>query len=227
MTFQELHERLLSWATAEPRREDLLAARRDHFARHGEPHEEDRTYQPRLDGMLDFYLYDFRPPGGTGTTLERFLDAEGPALDAAAMAAFRDLGKNLHGLYEVRKLADGYVRLRDAFTGVDHEVAERRHVAGLEKGDLLEARLLPWDGKLIFSGAFLYHPREARKAILAEVKRRRKAAGKGGTVDVEEFLAQISRMAMKVERYRNVRLESIYDFSPEARTFTPRPVPKD
>jgi hypothetical protein len=30
-------------------------------------------------------------------------------------------------------------------------------------------------------------------------------------------------MAMKLERYRNVRLESIYDFSPEARAMTPRP----
>jgi hypothetical protein len=30
-------------------------------------------------------------------------------------------------------------------------------------------------------------------------------------------------MAMKLERYRNVRLESIYDFVAEARTMTPRP----
>ena len=59
-------------------------------------------------------------------------------------------------------------------------MTERRQVAGLEKGDLLEARLLPYEGKLVFSGAFLYHPREARKLILAEVKRLKKAAGKAG-----------------------------------------------
>ncbi len=96
-------------------------------------------------------------------------------------------------------------------------------MAGLEKGDLLESRLLPFGSELFFSGAFLYHPREARKAILAEVKKLKKAAGKGESPDVPAFLAQISRMAMKLERYRNVRLESIYDFSPEARTMTPRP----
>ncbi len=223
MTLQQIHERLLSWATAEHRKEDLLAAKRHHFQRYGEPHEEDRSFEVRVNGMLDQYLYDFRPTGGTGTTLERFIQAEGPSLSPDELAAYRDLAANVHGLFEVRKISDGAVRLRDAFTGVDHDVTERRQVAGLEKGDLLEARLLPFGGTLFFSGAFLYHPREARKNVLAEVKRLKKAERKGEPVDAKAFLAQLSRMALKLERYRNVRLESIYDFSPEARTMTPRP----
>ena len=222
MTLSELHERLLSWATAEPRKEDVLAARRDHFERFGEPHEEDRTYEPRVNAMLDAYLYDWRLDGAP-STLERFLAAEGASLAPEDAQAYRDLGQNVHGLFEVRKLKDGLVRLRDVFTGTDHDVTERRQMVGLSRGDLLEARLLPYAGKLLFSGAFLYHPPEARKAILAEVKKLRKAAGKGGTPDVVAFLALLSRMAFKLERYRNVRLESIYDFSPEARTMTPRP----
>jgi len=223
MTLQQLHERLLSWATAEPRKDHLLAAKREHFERHGEPHEEDRSYEARVNGMLDHYLYDFRPGGGTGTTLERFLEAEGPSLTSEEMSAYRDLARGLHALFEVRKIADGKVRLRDVFAATDHDVTERRNVAGLAKGDLLEARLLPFGGDLFFSGAFLYHPREVRKEVLAEVKRLKKAAGKGGTPDVPSFLSQLARMALKLERYRNVRLESIYDFSAEARTMTPRP----
>jgi len=222
MTLSEVHERLLSWATAEQRKEDLLAARRDHFDRYGEPHEEDRSYEARVNGMLDFYLYDWRPTG-TPSTLERFVEAQVAALSPEEIAVARDLAGNVHGLFEVRKIRDGLVRLRDVFTAADHDVSERRQLAGLGKGDLLEARLLPYDGKLVFSGGFLYHPPEARKAILAEVKRLRKAAGKGGAPDVAAFLAQLSRMAFKLERYRNVRLESIYDFSPEARAMTPRP----
>ena len=223
MTLQQLHERLLSWATAEPRKEDLLAAKREHFARQGEPHEEDRSYEVRLNAMLDHYLYDFRPQGGTGTTLERFMEAEAPALGSADLAAYRDLGANVHALFEVRRIREGEVRVRDVFTGRDHDVTERRQVAGLAKGDLLEARLIPFGGALFFSGAFLYHPREARKAILAEVKRLKKAAGKGEEPDVGAFLGTLARMALKLERYRNVRLESIYDFALEARTMTPRP----
>jgi hypothetical protein len=161
--------------------------------------------------MLDHYLYDYRPPGGQGGTLERFLAAEGSALQPEEVRAYRELAANVHGLFEVRKIGDAQVRLRDVFTGEDHDVTERRQVAGLEKGDLLEARLLPFDGALFFSGAFLYHPREARKPILAQVKRLRKAS-RDVPPDVKAFLATISQMAMKLERYRNVRLESIYSF---------------
>jgi hypothetical protein len=223
MTLQQLHERLLSWATSPAREHELLRAKKEHFERFGEPHEEDRSYEVRVNGMLDHYLYDHRPAGGIGTTLERFIEAEASSLAPEDLAAYRALAQNVHGLFEVRKINKGSVRLRDVFSGKDHDVTERRHVVGLAKDDLLEARLLPFGGTLFFSGAFLYHAREARKAVLAEVKRMKKAAPRGTGLDVEAFLARLSRMAMKMERYRNVRLESIYDFSPEARTFTPRP----
>jgi len=216
MTLQSLHERLLAWATDEPRKERLLFARRRHFEAYGEPHEEDRTYEARLNGMLDFYLYDFRAAPGAPSTIELFLEAEGEALLPAERDAYRALAGNRHTLFQVRRIRDGSLRLRDVFSGKDLEVTERRQPVGLEKRDVLEARLLPFEGGLYFSGAFLYHPREVRRAILAEVKRRRKAAGRGGAPDVAGLLALLSRMAFKLERYRNVRLESIYDFSPEA-----------
>ena len=223
MTLPELHERLLSWASADPQDPLLLAARQDHFARYGEPHEEDQSYERRMNGMLEAYLFDHRPTPEAPTALERFLAAQAASLPAEEAAAFRALGAHRHGLYEVRRIEPGTVRLRDAFTGEEFEVTERRQLAGLAKGDLLEARLMPFDGQLWFSGAFLYQPREARSHILGEVKRLRKAAGKLGRPDVGGLLARLSRMGFKLERYRNVRLESIYDFSEDARAMTPQP----
>jgi hypothetical protein len=223
MTLPELHERLLAWATAEPRQAELLAARADHFGRYGEPHEEDQSYERRMNGMLDSYLYEWRPVPMAPTTLERFLAAEGPALAPADHATLAGLVAQRRGLFEVKRLQPGLVAVADVFSGERLEVTERRQVAGLEKGDLLEARLLPYEGRLVFSGAFLYHPREARGLILAEVKRLKKLAGRAGQPDQGTFLATLSRMAFKLERYRNVRLESIYDFTAEPRAVTPRP----
>jgi len=223
MTLAELHEQLLSWASADPQDPLLAAARKAHFERHGEPHEEDQSYERRMSAMLDAYLFDYRPGPGEPTALERFLRERGAALPAGQVEAYAALMRNRHSLFEVRKLAPGVVRVRDVFDGKDLDVTERRTVAGMARGDLLEARLMPFDGALWFSGAFLYHPREARSKILGEVKKLRKAAGKAGRPDVESFLAQLSRMAFKLERYRNVRLESIYDFSVDTRAMTPRP----
>lgn len=220
MTLPELHDRLLAWATAEQRKEQLLAARRDHFDRFGEPHEEDKSFETRMNGMLDAYLYDFRPPGSSSTTIEIFMREMGPRLTNEDLAHYQNLSKNIHGLFEVKRIREGAVRLRDVFTELVHDVTERRQLAGLGKGDLLEARLLPFQGELLFSGAFLYHPQEVRKTILAEVKRLKKAAGKGELPDVNAFLAMLGRMALKLERYRNVKVESLYDFDLEARVTT-------
>ena len=225
MSLSELQEKLLAWATAEPRKEQLLSARRDYFDRHGEPHEEDKSFETRMNGMLDYYLFDFRPPGSSETTIEIFMRETGPQLTTDELAVFRMLAKSIHGLFEVKKIKPGEVRLRDVFSDVVYDVTERRQMLGLEKGDILEARLLPYEGRLFFSGAFLYHPQEVRKLILSEVKLMKKEAGKGKPLDVPAFIATLSRMAFKLERYRNVKVESLYDFRPEARpaaTPTPR-----
>ena len=55
---------------------------------------------------------------------------------------------------------------------------------------------------------------------MAEAKRLRKAAGKG-PVDVKAFLGPLSRMAYKLERYRNVKVEALYDFTAPAPTPPP------
>ena len=216
MTLGELHERLLGWAGADERKEWLLAARREHFARAGEPHEDDKSHEARMNGLLDRYLFDFRPDG-THTTLELFLRDGADGLDTDARSEMREMGRCARALYEVRALRPGEVELQDVFSGARRRVVERRAVVGLAKGDLLEARLLPWHGQLHFSASALYHPREVRRRILAEVKRRKREAGPTGTVDVTAFLDELSRMALRLERYRNVRVESIYDFEAPGR----------
>ncbi len=213
MMLQEMQERLLAWAGAAAQKESLLAARRAYFAAFGEPNEEDNSFERRMNALLDYFLYDFRP-NGSQTTLELFILDPANALTTDDAAKYRDLGRNVHSLFEVRRIRPGEVRLRDAFTGLDHDVVERRQIVGLSKGDLIEARLLLLDGRLWFSGAFLYHPQAMRKRILLEVKRLKKEARKNeGGPDVKAFLALLSRMAFKLERYRNVKTESIYDFA--------------
>ena len=65
------------------------------------------------------------------------------------------------------------MRVRELFRAKEFDVTERRHT-GPGEGDILEARLIPFDGALVLSSAFCYHPREAAKSIKKEVKRRKK-----------------------------------------------------
>jgi hypothetical protein len=209
LSYQPYLDQLITFASAEPRKPDLVAAKTEYFRLTGEVFEDDKIFELRMASFLDYYLYDRVSP----------LNGQTPALELYTLRlrdsspeeanAFRCFTETVHGLFEVRKLGKGLVRLRELYSGKDFDVTERRHIAGLESGDVLEARLIPFAGHLLFSSAFCFHPRVAVKSIKAEIKRRKK---KEPERSPSEFVWECARRALKVERYRQVAVEKLYDF---------------
>jgi hypothetical protein len=215
-------DRLVEYATAEPYKAQVVAARADFFARRGgEVFEDDKSMESRLASFLEWYVFD-RPLDGKGIPpSELFLQESSATLTQEDHQDSLDLTRTVHGLFELKRRPKGErLKVKEHCRNVEFEVLERRQMPGLDKGDLFEARLIPHRGELLFSAAFCYHPRAARKAILAEVKRRKVVAGaatgqkKARLVRIEEgpLLDLLSSMALKLERYRNVTVEAIYDF---------------
>jgi hypothetical protein len=208
-TFQSYLDQLIAYGSEESRKQDLLAARAEYTQLTGEVFEDDKCFEMRMASFLEFYLLDRISPVNGKTpaqeVYERYL-REGPAEHASVFRAFTE---TVHGLFEVKKLKKDLVRLRELYTGKDHDVTERRQLVGLDKGDVLEARLIPFSGMLLFSPAFCYHPREAVKLILKEVKRRKK---KEPTRPARELVYECAKMALKTDRYRQIAVERIYEF---------------
>jgi hypothetical protein len=209
LNFQPYLDRLISFASSEDRKQDLLSAKAEYFRLTGEVHEEDKSFEMRMASFLDWYLFDRPSPASGHTPAQEYYELVSKTSSREHAEIFRGFTETRHGLFEVRKFGKDMVRLRDLYTGQDHDVTERRVVAGLEKGDVIEARLIPFGGHLLFSSASLYHPREGTKAIVKEVKRRRK---KEPERDPRELVWECARMALKVERYRQISVEKIYDF---------------
>jgi hypothetical protein len=215
-------DRLVEYATAEPFKEQVIAARADFFARRGgEVFEDDKSMESRLATFLEWYVFDRPLDGESLPPSEVFLRNSSASLGEEERQDFLDLTRTIHGLFELKRKPKGErLKVKEHCRNVEFEVLERRQMAGLDKGDLFEARLIPHRGDLLFSSAFCYHPRAARKAILAEVKRRKAAAAaasgqrKARQVRIDEgpFLDLLSAMALKLDRYRNVSVEAIYDF---------------
>lgn len=206
--YQPYLERVVAYAHTERFREEVALARKEFFARTGgEVFEDDRSVESRLEGFADWYLFD-RPLAACGVPpTQAFLDEKCRELHPTELPVFRGFTETVRGLFEVRRLPKASrLRVRELCANREYEVLERRTLTGLTKGDLFEARLIPFQGELLFSAAFCHHPRIARKAILALVKARRKA----GTLDPKAFLDDLLGMALKYERYRNVAIEAIY-----------------
>jgi hypothetical protein len=202
-------EQLIAWATPEATKDDLLAARKDFFARSGEVFDDDKQLEQRMASFLEFYVCDrVAPHHGATPARARYLEAlkaEAPER-AAAWRAFTETN---HGLFEVRRIKPTEVRLRGLFSGIDFEVSERRQLAGINPGDVLESRLVPFGGLLHFSPTWCFHPHEAAKRIKLEARRLVKA----GTVDEAAFAADCAQRSLKADRYRQIAVEKIYDFS--------------
>jgi hypothetical protein len=211
--FHQHLEKVASWVT-EGREEEVLRAKDAYFEATGEVHEVDRSFEGRMAAFLEHFLFD-RPLDELGETpASAYLRLQGAALLPEDREVIEAFTSSVFGAFEVKKLGTKLgLRVQDIVTKEAFEILERRELVALTKGDVLNARLLPWKGDHIFSGAFVYHPREARRAILDEAKRRRKQAAKSAEpASSAPLAAELARMALKLERYRNVAVENIYNF---------------
>lgn len=207
--YQPYFDSLVEWASADPRKPDLLLAKAAYSGLLGEVFDDDRQFESRMAAFLEFYVCDFVGPNLKCTPAQsRYEEAlrTGPAERAAAFRAFTE---TLHALYEVRRLGAGTVRVRNLISKEDFDVTERRHLAGLTKGDVLEARLIPFGGNLWFAGAFCCHPPGATKLLQKQAKRLQKA---GDAVNAKAFLWEAAKRSLKADRYRNISIERLYDF---------------
>lgn len=209
MFLQPQLEELVAFAGSEALMPELLKAKAAWFAMTGEIYEDDPLFEMRMAGFLDFYVFDWKLTDQGVTPAELFLRT-GNFRDPSDAPIFEGFLHTWHALFEVRKLGSDTFRLRDLFTDKDADVFERRQLVGISKGDIIEARLLPMRDKLVLSKAFFFHPAVVRKALLAEIKRRRRTVA---AFDTEQFIRALSRMQLKYERYRNIDPLQIYDFS--------------
>ena len=206
-------DQLLAYASSAT--DDIVQAKQEYFAATGgEVHQEDRCYELRMQAFFNWYLFDRRQ--ADATPVERYLREKGAELPGDQKNLFLGATQSKLSIYEYRgtrgifsRPSRGQVRVRDAFNGEDFDVTERRQMHGLDVGDLFEARLVPVDGSYQFSTSFTYHPREVRRAILREIKRRKKV---GHEIDRRGFAWELEKMSLQAERFRNVNIDAIYNF---------------
>ena len=193
---------------------EIVQAKQEYYARTGgEVHEDDRCYEQRTQAFFNWFLFDRRK--GDSTLVERFLRERGAELPGRDKEVLMGCTQSRLSLYEFRgqgslfsRAGKGQVAIRDVITGVKYNVNERRHMHGLEVGDLFEARLVPVERQWHFSSSFNYLPREVTETIEREIKRRKKA----GTLDARELVWDLERMTLQHERFKNVAIENIFNF---------------
>ncbi len=196
---EELYARHTADATA------AHAARVDYEERRGKVHQDDELWEAWSAAFVEWYVVervgvgDGRPPAVA--TYRAMVAAADPRADVV-----RALITSQRSLFEVRALpADGRAVLLDLLGGAVLEVRDRR-LDGVEVGDVAELRLVGVRGAICFGRTFIYHPKEARPAIVARAR-----AMLGAGRSRRDVIDRVAQLRVQVTRYRHMPAARVYE----------------
>lgn len=172
------------------------------------PLDEEKTenFDLRMSQFYDWYFFTRELSGYGRTPLEvchmvrelRFTDEENILLEK--------LKNHRHSLFEFVKIKDQDIYLKDLLKNEKVIVKKSEIVFGFNPDEIFEVRLIPLNDSFVFTKGFCFHPSDATKFILSEVKRHRKDPD----LDPELMMLRLVKMRFRFERYKHVKPEMIY-----------------
>jgi hypothetical protein len=206
--FHATYEKMVQFASQGALAEELARARGEYVSRTGDMFESDPSYERRIAAFLEWYVLD-RPVSTAPqmTPAKLYIEHMLSTKTTPELSEMRNLTRTHLSLFEFKRAKSEQLRVVDLLTGDKVDVFERRKPAGLESGDILEARLVPHGDTYMFSEAIGVHPREARKPILAAAKRFKKSGSEEGRIDLVHRCAYFANRA---ERYSHVDPKEIF-----------------
>jgi hypothetical protein len=198
-----LIDKLASIYTAPPWVEERERARGEYDALRGRVFEDDAIFESHLRSFLEWYVLE-RPLAEGETPVVLALRDE--TTSPAERPALRSLALSHRSLFEVVDVFQSELLLADLILGGLWRIDQEDRLDGIDPGDLFEARLLPWEGRVRFGPAFCFHPRSARESIHA-ILRRTEEAGQLGP----GLVFALATMRLKHDRFRNIAVEHIYN----------------
>lgn len=209
--YDNLLDKLMQVFTDQKFQGEVEPAKAHFFEGTGFLDEERDDFEMKMLQFADWYLFNYR--------LEKF---NRPPVEVAESEGFiklsseeSDLLKNLqatrHSLFEFLKITrKGDMHIRDIFSDYKLVLKDTYLKFGFNKGEIFEARLIPDEDTFCFTRAFSFHPAEAKKFILKNVKEIQSLPEDEILEAREKFIFKIFKMKNRYEQYTHVAAEKIY-----------------
>ena len=192
-----------------PTQGEIQRAREEYDSRRGRIYDDDELFESHMASFLEWFVLErVMPEEDTPAALalrdEEQELSEGPLLRALAVSH--------RSLFEVLQRTTGGLSVVDLIRGGRWHVDQDQPMDGLERGDILEARLVPWEGKVVFGPVFCFHPRPARGCIMKLIDSAREEGVPG-----PDLVFDLAEMRLRYSRFRNIAVDHIYTRSSRAR----------
>lgn len=192
---------------------EVYSAKQEYFEKAGVVYEDDAEFENRMCIFMDWYLFDRALPGIDLPPIRLYLrKIRGTTTPTPeVLAIYEDFCRTIHSIFYLSKAKDDITVVKDLFSKKTYEVQRGDLSTGFLKGDIFEARLIPFQGKYEFSRGFCFHPVEMEKFILGEIKKVRYQ----DAARQMKLILQLASMKLKHARYQHINIKHIYTFEPK------------
>ncbi|MFH1262594.1 MAG: hypothetical protein V1495_04000 [Pseudomonadota bacterium] len=201
-------DRVAQIFSAEPYLGEFSIAREDYFRRTGKVFQDEPMFEIRMTACLEWYLLD-RLLWDTGIPPIRLYRLKyRETLEERENEILVGLEKSIHSLFRVTGQGESRYVVEDLRTLESHEVSAQHPLAGVHRGDLLDARILELGDDRFFTDALWIHPSDAAPFITEEARKSREK----GLETWETILMGLAYMKLKRERFSHVPTDQVYDW---------------
>ncbi len=206
--FYAAYEKMVTFASKGQLADELPLAREEYVRRTGDLFESDESFERRISSFLEWYVLDRGVSYADHLAPARiYIDSLRDELTTPEHTELQQITRTVLSLFEYRGVKAEKLRVKDLLSNEKLDVFERRAPAGLNAGDIIEARLVPGTERSMFSPAIAVHPPGAKKAIQKAAKRLRKSKAAGGRIDL---VHRVAYLANRCERYGHVDPREIF-----------------
>ncbi len=185
-------------------------AKLEYFEKAGIVYEDDTEFEQRMCIFMDWYLFDKDLPGVDLPPVKYFFRKNKDKFSNEELNIYRDFCSTVHSIFRLKRftLIKKALVVMDLFSKKSYTLSNEDMMYAFARGDVFEARIIPFKGAFEFSKGFCFHPAEVESFIVGEIKKVRFQDKNRQT----KLILQLAAMKLKHLRYPHINMRHIYKF---------------
>lgn len=189
---------------------EVYTAKQEYFEKAGVVYEDDPEFEQRMSIFMDWYLFDRDLPEVDLPPVKYYFRKNKDSFSNENLNIYKDLCHTIHSIFRLKRFTfsrKGLV-VYDLFSNKTYKVTDPEINRGFSRGDVFEARIIPFKEGYEFSRGFCFHPAEMQSFILKEIKKVRFQEKNRQT----RLILQLASMKLKHLRFNHIDVRHIYTF---------------
>jgi hypothetical protein len=212
MNIEENIDQLVVYFTQAPFDKEVAEAKNQFFDQAGSG-DDINQFELRMSQFLDWYLFSRDLSDVQVRPVDWIIESPPNWMTPEMLDFCRALTRIQHSLFEFIKIRNRDVYLKNLFTGKKVVLRDSPVSVGFSNEEIIEARLVPIGDNFHFTKGFCFHPQEAKKFILKEIKKVKQLEQS----EHDALMMKLLKMRYKHEQYAHIRIDYIYTNDPKMR----------